>query len=443
MSLRQFLEQVEAAGQLRRISPEVDSHLEIAALISQHGEQPVLFEQVKGSRYQVAAGLCSRRELFALGLGVPREQLLLALSRALRNPVPPRLMSSAEFGSSAAPCQEAVEKQVDLRTLPLLMHLPGDGGRYVTSGVAVVRDPDLGRNISFHRLMLLDDRRFAVRLVEGRGTHTTWQKAGGRIEVAVCIGNSPAVLLAAAMSPTPGTDELAIANALLPTPLVKCLSVDLEVPAEAEIVLEGRITPQLVDEGPFLDLTETMDIVRPQPVLEVDCVTHRRDAIYQALLPGGLEHKLLMGMPREPTIYDEVGKSCECLNVLLTPGGGSWLHAVVQIRKHHPDDGRRAIEAAFRGHGSLKHVLVVDDDVNVYDPLELEWAVATRFQADRGLVVLPEQPGSSLDPSALHVPGAKSRTAKMGLDATIPWHKASGALRTELERAAFRKIRYQ
>jgi UbiD family decarboxylase len=148
-------------------------------------------------------------------------------------------------------------------------------------------------------------------------------------------------------------------------------------------------------------------------------------------------------MPREPTIYDEVGKSCACVNVLLTPGGGSWLHAVVQIRKQHPDDGRRAIEAAFRGHGSLKHVLVVDDDVNVYDPLEVEWAVATRFQADRGLVVLPEQPGSSLDPSALHVPGAKSRTAKMGLDATIPWYKASGALRTEQERAAFRKMRYQ
>jgi 2,5-furandicarboxylate decarboxylase 1 len=443
VSLRQFLQKIEAAGQCRRVSREVDPNLEIAALVSQHGEQPVVFERVKGSSYRVAAGLCSRRELFALGLDVPREQLLFALSRALRNPVSPRLMSAAEFSESVVPCQEVVDKQVDLYELPLLRHLPGDGGRYVTSGVAVVKDPDLGRNISFHRLMLLDNRRFAVRLVEGRGTHTAWQKAGGKLEVAVCIGNSPAVLLAAAMSPTPGTDELAIANALQPTPLVKCLSIDLEVPAEAEIVLEGRITPQLVDEGPFLDLTETMDIVRRQPVLEVDCLTHRQDAIYQALLPGGLEHKLLMGMPREPTIYDEVGKSCACVNVLLTPGGGSWLHAVVQIRKQHPDDGRRAIEAAFRGHGSLKHVLVVDDDINVYDPLELEWAVATRFQADRGLVVLPEQPGSSLDPSALHVPGAKSRTAKMGLDATIPWYNASGALRTEQERAAFRKIRYR
>ncbi|MBM4429523.1 MAG: UbiD family decarboxylase, partial [Chloroflexi bacterium] len=374
MSLRQFLQKAEAAGHCRRISREVDSYLEIATLVSQYEEQPLIFERVKGSSYQVVAGLCSRRELFALGLQVPREQLLFALSKALQNPVPPPLMNAVGFGRSVAPCQEVVEKPADLHKLPLLMHLPGDGGRYVTSGVAVVKDPDLGRNMSFHRLMLLDDHRFAVRLVEGRGTHTAWQKAGAELEVAVCIGNSPAVLLAAAMSPTPGTDELAIANALVPTPLVKCLNVDLEVPAEAEIVLEGRITSQLVDEGPFLDLTETMDIVRPQPVLEVDCLTHRRDAIYQALLPGGLEHKLLMGMPREPTIYDEVSKVCPCINVLLTPGGSSWLHALVQIRKQHPDDGRRAIEAAFRGHGSLKHVLVVDDDINIYDPLEVEWA---------------------------------------------------------------------
>jgi UbiD family decarboxylase len=225
--------------------------------------------------------------------------------------------------------------------------------------------------------------------------------------------------------------------------LVKCRTVNLEVPAEAEIVLEGRITREMVEEGPFLDLTETMDLVRRQPLVEIYCVTHRRDAIYQALLPGGLEHKLLMGMPREPTIYEEVGKACECINVLLTPGGGSWLHAVVQIRKQHPDDGKRAIEAAFRGHGSLKHVLVVDDDINIYDPTELEWAIATRLQSDGGVVVLRGQGGSSLDPSAVHVPGNKSRTAKMGIDATIPWRKPSGALRTERERAAFHKVKYQ
>jgi UbiD family decarboxylase len=177
-----------------------------------------------------------------------------------------------------------------------------------------------------------------------------------------------------------------------------------------------------------------MDPVRPGPVIEIDCVTHRRDPIYQALLPGKLEHKLLMGMPKEPTIFTAVKRVCRCTNVAITPGGASWLHAVVQIAKRDPDDGRRAIEAAFQGHGSLKHVVVVDTDINPYDPAEVEWAIATRFQAQRDLIVLPDQPGSSLDPSGIHEPGQKARTAKMGLDATIPWGT---------DHTAFEKVRYQ
>ena len=200
----------------------------------------------------------------------------------------------------------------------------------------------------------------------------------------------------------------------------------IRVPAEAEFVLEGRITHELVPEGPFVDLTGTYDFTRRQPVIEIDRVTHRRDAVYQALLPGKLEHRLLMGMPREPTIYAEVNKVARCLNVNVTPGGASWLHAVVQIVKQTPEDGKKAIEAAFRGHGSLKHVWVVDDDIDIFDPNDVEWAVATRFQADRGLVVLSDQPSSSLDPSAHHVPGQKSRTAKMGLDATVWWDTPDG-----------------
>jgi 2,5-furandicarboxylate decarboxylase 1 len=287
--------------------------------------------------------------------------------------------------------------------------------------------------------MLLGPRQFTARLVEGRGTDTALGKVKGDLPVAICIGNSIPVLLAAAMSPPKGVDELGIANALHTTPLVRCRTVDLEVPADSEVVLEGRITHRLTAEGPFPDLTETMDIVRQQPVVEIDCITHRQRPIYHALLPGRSEHKLLMGMPREPTIYTEVSRVCRCRNVLITPGGTSWLHAVVQISKEQSDDGRRAIEAAFRGHGSLKQVIVVDDDVDIYNPQEVEWALATRFQADRDLVVLTEQPGSSLDPSATHVPGQKSRTSKMGLDATIPWPAAG---MTEEVRRAFVKAPY-
>jgi len=435
MNLRSFIEKAREHDYLIIIEREVDPHLEMARLINALDGRPVLFTNVRGSDYRVVAGVCSARKYFALALDIEEAQLLPTLLEALESPIAPEVVEDA-------PCQEVVEPKVDLDRLPILTHLPGDGGPYVTAGVAIIKDPDYGRNMCFHRLMKLDKRSFAARIVEGRGTDTALKKTEGDLEVAICIGNSIPVLLAAAMSPPKGVDELAIANALRPTPLVRCLTVDLEVPADCEIVLEGRITRRLTAEGPFLDLTETYDIVRQQPVVEIGCITHRRDAIYQALLPGKSEHKLLMGLPREPTIYAEVSKVCECRDVLVTPGGMSWLHAVVQIVKRHPDDGRRAIEAAFRGHESLKHVVVVDEDINIRDIRDVEWAIATRFQADRDLIVLEDQPGSSLDPSATQVPGQKARTSKMGLDATIPWHTPSGRLRSEGERQAFKRVGY-
>jgi UbiD family decarboxylase len=293
--------------------------------------------------------------------------------------------------------------------------------------------------------MQIGPRAFTARIVEGRGTDTAWRKAveaGQELEVAICLGVPIHVLLAAAMSPPKGADELAIAHALDATRLVRCATVDLEVPAECEAVLEGRITSRLSGEGPFIDLTETWDIVRQQPVIEIDCITHRQEPIYHALLPGGLEHKLLMGLPREPTIFQAVSEVADCQAVSITPGGMSWLHAVVQIAKHASLDGRHAIEAAFRGHGSLKHVVVVDDDVDPFDTTSVEWAIATRFQADRDLLVFENQPSSSLDPSAKLVPGQKASSAKMGLDATIPWKDGAGRHLSLAERDGFQKVRY-
>jgi UbiD family decarboxylase len=445
MSLRHFIHQARQAGCLIEIHREVSPHLELARVAAALDGKPVLFHRVtphpgpppesttgEGAT-PVLVGAGSAREYYALDLGVPVEKLLSTLTDALARPRTPPVIESG-------PCQEIVEHDVDpstfrasLRRLPILTHLPTDRAPYITAGVAIIRDPDHGRNVSFHRLMVTGPRTVVARIVEGRGTDTAWRKAQDGLPVAICIGNSLAVLLAASMSPPKGVDELGIANAMSPTPLVQCKTVDLQVPAETEIVLEGHITHTLTDEGPFLDLTETMDYVRQQPIIEIDCITHRQDAIYQALLPGKLEHKLLMGMPKEPTIYAAVSEVCECRDVAITPGGTSWLHAVVSIVKRGPDDGRKAIEAAFKGHGSLKHVVVVDDDIAIHDPAEVEWAIATRFQADRDLVVLADQPGSSLDPSAAHAPGQKTRTAKMGLDATIPW----GAKQQEYE-----KVRY-
>jgi len=436
MSLRSFLDKAQQRGQLTTVQQELDPHLEMAGVINTLESQPLLVEKVKGHQYRVAAGVCGARENFALDLGVDVRELLFTLSEALANPIRPEVVN-------AGPCQEVVEKEVNLDRLPILTHLPQDAGPYITAGVVIIKDPDYGRNVSIHRLLRSGPRQLVARVVEGRGTHTALEKRPDGLEVAICIGSSLPVLLAAAMSPPPEVDEFSIANALRATPLVRCLTVDLEVPAQTEIVLEGRITRDTAPEGPFLDLTGTMDIVRQGRIIEVTCITHRRDPIYQALLPGGREHKLLMGLPREPTIYAEVSKVCRCLNVLLTPGGASWLHAVVQIEKKEADDGLRAIGAAFRGHSSLKHIVVVDDDIDIYDPNDVEWAIATRFQAHRDLVVREDEPSSSLDPSALHIPGQKTRTTKMGLDATIPWHTPAGAPRSAPERNAFKRTKYE
>jgi UbiD family decarboxylase len=264
--------------------------------------------------------------------------------------------------------------------------------------------------------MQISKDELAIRIVP-RHLHAILEKTAGELPVAICIGNTPNVLLAGACSVGLGRDELEIANTLEPLLVAECPEANCTVPAESEFILIGKITRALHEEGPFIDLTETYDLVRPQRVVKVERVYHRENPIYRALLPGGLEHKMLMGIPREPTIYREVTKACECLDVLITPGGASWLHAVVKIRKRGEDDGRKAIEAAFRGHTSLKHVVIVDDDIDINDPSEVEWAFATRFQGDRGLVVKVGETGSSLDPSA--DPNTR-KTTKVGFDATKP-----------------------
>ena len=414
MDLRSFLEQLEKKGDLTRVRREVSTEYEMAGIIEALGEKPVFFERVKESEMQVTAGLVSSKDLIARALGIERAQLLDQLSRAIEKPAIPRIADEGE-------CQEVVERNVDLTKLPIMRYTAKDGGKYIASAIAIIRDPEYNnRNMCFHRLMLLDRNRFVARIVENRGTDSAIKKAGGELEVAFCIGNSTAVLLSAATTLPMGADELGMANALEKTELVKCKTVDLEVPADCEIVLEGKITKERAPEGPFLDLTGIVDKMRQQPIVEIKCFTHRRKPIYQTILAGRNEHRMLMGMPKEPTIFNEVNKVCRCKDVYITPGGCSWLHAVVQIQKRNPDDGKKAITAAFEGHKSLKHCVIVDEDINIYEPSEVEWAIATRFQADKNTIILSNQPGSSLDPSGDLTEGKKATTAKAGIDATAP-----------------------
>jgi UbiD family decarboxylase len=424
LGFRSFLKKLDENKGLIRIRKSVSTKYEMAGIIDALDERPVFFEKVKESSIPVVAGLVSSKELISQALNIEKEQLLHKLSDAIENPSPPNIVKQGE-------CQELVEKNVDLTRLPIMRYTEKDGGKYVASAIAIVKDPELGRNMCFHRLMLLDKHKFVARIVEERGTDIALKKSGCELDIAMCIGNSTSVLLAAATALPKGVDELGMANALEKTELVKCKTIDVEVPRACEIVLEGRITKEQAPEGPFLDLTGIVDKVRQQPVIEINCITHRDKPIYQTILAGRNEHKFLMGMPREPTIFNEVNKVCECEDVYITPGGCSWLHAVIQIKKQNPDDGKKAIQAAFEGHKSLKHCIAVDEDVNIYDSNEVEWAIATRFQADKDAIILPNQRGSSLDPSGDLTEGKKATTCKMGLDATVPFKETGKGFKKE------------
>jgi len=414
--MRAYIRRLEKEGRLLHVREPVSKTYEIAGILKKLEPRPVLFEQVLESPFRVAGNLFCGKGAFADYFGMAPAEIIPRMLEAIAQPSTPEVVQEA-------PCQEVVELEPDLERLPILRHCELDGGNYLSSGVFVARHPTWGQNLDFHRGMQFSRNEMAVRVVQGRHFDRFLQDLSA-VDVAVCVGLPPNVLAAAAISVELGVDELGIANALEPLQVVRGKTVDVLLPAETEFVLEGTVyADRRHAEGPFVDLTETYDVVRQEPVFVVKAITHRHDAIWQALLPGALEHKLLMGMPREPTIFKKVSEVVKCLDVHVNPGGCSWLHAIVKIRKQAEDDGKKAIQAAFAGHGSCKHVFVVDEDIDIYDPLQVEWAMATRFQGDRDLVVLPRSRGSSLDPSS--EPGTHL-TSKLGFDLTRPLAGAGG-----------------
>jgi 2,5-furandicarboxylate decarboxylase 1 len=411
MALRDYIKKIDEKGILQKVDIEVSKKLEISGILKEIEPIPVIFNRVKESEYRVIGNLFCTKDVIASYFGVMPSDLIPMLTKAINGRSDPEV-------TSKAPCQDIIEPIVDLDKLPILFHCEKDGGNYISSAVVVTRDPEYGQNLDFHRAMQFSKDKFATRIVRGRNFHTFLER-NDELEVAFCIGNTPNIMIAGATSVEIGIDELTIANALEPFEVVKAHSVDLYVPADAEFILEGRVyLNERHAEGPFVDLTETYDTIREEPIFEVKKITHRTNAIWQALLPGALEHKILMGMPREPTIFKKVNESgVKCLDVNINPGGSSWLHAIVKIDKKDEDDGKKAIMGAFKGHTSCKHVFVVDKDIDIYDPLSVEWAMATRFQGDTRMLIKDKEPGSSLDPSA--EPGTKM-TTKIGFDLTKP-----------------------
>ena len=412
---------MEAEGEVLHIKEKLSPKFEIAAIMKALDKGPILiFEKVKGKSTKIAANVCATRERICKALNVERENLYSKLVYAWKNPSKPKIVKDS-------PVKEVVREDFRLSEIPVLTHFEHDAGPYITSAIVSAKSPDKKvENVSIHRLQVLGEDKLAIRLVP-RQLHKLWtmaKEAGQELDVAISIGLHPAVSLAAT-APLPfGVSEFEVANTLLEGKfkLIECEHVDAYAPAEAEIILEGKLsTSEEVDEGPLVDITGTYDVVRKQPTIKIVGAMHRKDYIYQALLPSGNEHKLLMGLSREVAIWEAVSKvvpKVEAVN--LSSGGCGWLHAIISIEKQTEGDGKNALLAAFSAHPSLKHAVVVDTDINVYDIEEVEWAVATRFQADKDLLIIKNVRGSTLDPSANQETGT---TTKMGIDATRPLDK--------------------
>jgi UbiD family decarboxylase len=303
-----------------------------------------------------------------------------------------------------------------LSNLPIMKHFPKDAGRYLTSGIVFSAWEGM-ENASIHRMEVLDDTHLTGRIVEGRHTYRLLQQAKAarkKLPIAIAIGAHPAVTFAACTR-VPEGKEMTYAAEILgeDMPMYECPN-GVRVP-DAEIVLYGYMTTDLHKEGPFVDISGTYDPIRMQPTIELCGMNCKRDFIYHGIVPAAAEHKMLMGAPYEPRIYQTVANVTTVRDVYLTPGGAGYFHAVVKIKKMTNGDGKNVIMAAFAAHTSLKHVVVVDEDINIYDPNDVEFAIATRVRADQDVTIISGVRGSSLDPCRI----GDGMNVKMGIDATM------------------------
>lgn len=423
--LRSFISAVESKHpeEIARVIKPISPRYEITALLTRLERSkrfPLLFcEKVNGSDAPVVINVQASRKLMAFALECRPDELAGAFSARQNQPIPPVELS-------VAPVHEVLRlgDEVDLTQVPLLTHYDVNAAPYITAGIVVAADPDTGvRNTSYNRLMLAGKRELRIFMAVGRHLWTLHNKAerrGEPLPIAIIIGVHPLFSLGA-QAFTPSTDdEYAVIGGMMREALrvVRAKTVPIVIPADAEMVIEGRILPHIRrEEGPFGEFTGHAVSKDERQVVEVTAITHRKNYIFQDVHAGYTEHKLMGAVPREAALIKAVRQTVPTVkNVCMPVSGNCRFHAYVSIAKRTPGQAKNAICAAFASDMLLKHVIIVDDDIDVFDEEQVLWAVSNRFQADRGLVVIPNAQGSELDPSA----GPGGINAKMGLDATKP-----------------------
>jgi len=418
-NFREFLDQLRDAKELVDIRQPVDIR-HIATLVDQ-SDKALFFHDVIGYDMPAVSGIIRTRERSVMGMGCTEySEIETKLRQGIDHPIPPRYVETARH-------KQVVKTgaDVDLFKLPIPMSSVYDGGPMITAGVVIAKDPEYGLNSGVYRFMVKEKNLTGIDIVTPNNMRMFAQRAfeaGRPCPISISLGTHPIEIMGAGYRAPMGVDEMAIAGGIRgePVELAQCETMDLPCIADAEIVLEAEILPTgwTNPEGRFGEFTRLMGGLHWNPVVRVKAITMREDAVYYALhMPW--ENTWLAAPTRYAAIraaLKNAGVQVKAINVTL--GGCAFWHAVISIRKQ-PGEGKNALLAALSVM-DLKHVVVVDEDIDVFDPMDVEWAIATRVQADRDVFVIPGARAKPLDPSLpVMPPGVVPVGAKVGIDATI------------------------
>lgn len=414
--LRDYLALLQEKGWLDVISePRALDSLGETMRLQEKKERTVLFENIQGYDCPMVNNLFANRDFLAAILDCDTSRVIEEFARRYERRIPPVLVEEA-------PVQEIVHTggDIDILRYPFIQHAPKDGGRYISAGVVFAKDPETGvRNCSINRMQLKGPDYTGFRMSPRQDLEAYYNKAkalGQNLELAVSIGNHPMDLLAAACGPARDVDEMEIAGGLrgAPVEMVPCKTVDLEVPAYAEMVLEGYIVPgELEDEGPFGDFMEFYVPVMPNNIFHITAITHRKRPILQSIHAGSRDDVTLLATPREAAIRTMLKSMNVDVRQISLQLCNNYLTGAVAIRKQLEDEPKNVMMGAFATFKFLKNFIVVDHDVNVDDPKEILWALSTRLRAEKGIWVVPNAVGFGRDAYGIH-------TTKLGIDATAP-----------------------
>ncbi len=417
---RSLINDLDSKGKLLHINKPVSSEYEAVGILRKtKGEIPVCIHKIDNYKVPLVCNLGVTRQLIAESMEIESSEIISHISQAIVNPIQCNTVASGPVHQNVITAPFDVSEY-----FPILKHYEKDAGRFYISGVMVVRDPT-GKKLytSVRRMQYLGKNRFTILITskEMKEQFAFHEHTHQPMDIAFMFGVVPAVLLGSQLSThLYNADKLNVSSALLGQPLnlVKCKTVDLEVLADAEVVLEGQVHQwEKSTEGPFGEMAGYYGTVADLPVVELSAMTFRNNPIFQGISPAGCEEILSMAISREVCLLNTIRQTVpNVLDVNISMGGAGRFHAIIRIDKKTEADGRQAALVSFASDKDLKHVVVVDKDVDIFDMQEVEWAIATRVQADKDVFIIGGAYGSPLEPSHL----INGTSAKMGIDATCP-----------------------